>query len=286
MHPDGCLAKVGSGSGFFYRIAGRIVLITCWHVLTGRNPDNSLREIYPQPDALVLYLPTKENPNQFMPGQPIPLYDNGRPVWYEPKEFLGRVDLAMIALENLDDANICPVNDHFEYYDVAFEPGKDVIVIGYPFGLQSNPFPVWKRAMISSEPGYTTLGKRLVLLDAPGRPGMSGAPVFFSAPGVSVDRETYLAVKSKDLSKGAEVISKISPETMSDSTVVLEFCGVYAGSYGDSELERMNLGRMIPLDMVSWLLREPSPGSNPAYNQPLTELDVNARFCEPPRSPN
>ncbi|OQW71313.1 MAG: hypothetical protein BVN33_15275 [Proteobacteria bacterium ST_bin13] len=283
MHADGCLAKVGSGSGFFYRIAGRMFLVTCWHVLTGRNPDNVQREMYQQPDVVVLYLPKKKKPEHFLPGIPIPLYNKGKPIWYEPRDLLGRVDLAMIPLENLNEAKVFAVNDHFEYHDIAFEPGKDVTIIGYPFGMQSNPFPIWKRAAIASEPGYTTLGKRVVLLDTPGRPGMSGAPIFFSAPGINVDRETAAAIKSGDVSRASDMLLNLSPEAMGDSTVVLEFCGVYAGSYGDAELEKMNLGRMIPLDMVSLLLKEPKKGSNTNYNEPIIKLNLEAVFCEKPK---
>jgi hypothetical protein len=51
------------------------------------------------------------------------------------------------------------VQDFAEVDQAPLEPGVDVIVVGYPFEHWANfPYPIWKRAMLATEPGYLVLG--------------------------------------------------------------------------------------------------------------------------------
>src|SRR6185369_2072511 len=64
--------RVGTGTGFFYRLPNRkLILITCWHVLTGRNPDEPGTQLYPQPDAVVVWLARSDDQLHFEPREPM-----------------------------------------------------------------------------------------------------------------------------------------------------------------------------------------------------------------------
>jgi hypothetical protein len=77
---------VGSGSGFVHREFDKDFLITNWHVVTGRSPENPSHMIpgYPEsPTSFRLHLPTSDNPNHFLPSAAFPLYVKGRPNWIQ-----------------------------------------------------------------------------------------------------------------------------------------------------------------------------------------------------------
>jgi hypothetical protein len=43
----------------------------------------------------------------------------------------------------------------------------------------------------------------------------------------------------------------------------LELAGVYAGSVGNKDLEKLQLGRVFPIDLVEGILRSGHRGINP-----------------------
>lgn len=139
------------------------------------------------------------------------------------------------------------------------------MIIGFPFERsEANVTPIWKRALVSSEPAYLSGGKLQVLLDSPGRPGMSGSPVFLNSTGFSVTGEQIEMMEAKDHGK---LLDSLTMEQMQDRTVVLEFVGIYAGTYGEPALRDLNLGRMIPGVLLDAMLdretRKVRRGTNP-----------------------
>src|SRR5712692_4802988 len=72
---SGVEQKVGSGTAFFHRRLGRHFLITNWHVVTARNPQNpgELLEGYPvSPTSFQLHLPLIDEPNRYVPSALFP----------------------------------------------------------------------------------------------------------------------------------------------------------------------------------------------------------------------
>jgi hypothetical protein len=195
----------------------------------------------------------------------VPLYKDGEPVWHESPEGFEQVDLIAIAMAPIRERNVYTWVERFApYIDKALSPGVEVCLIGFPFGLTpSNPFPIWKRAMVSSEPSLPLEGRRCVFLDMPGRPGMSGSPVYFVGPGFRVTREEGAALYSGDLDRMMSAFLSIPSERMADSVQVLEFVGVYSGSYGDENLDRLNLGRFWPAYHLKEIGTSPRRGRNP-----------------------
>jgi len=257
--------KVGHGTGFFYRFKGNLFLITNWHVVTGRNPDNDKLEIYPTPHLASFMLSSKSTPAHFLPMDDIHFYEDGKPAWLQlQNNGDGRIDIVAIPMSFDPEMHVVAINDFTDDTTKAFEPGREVVIVGYPFEKNDNhPFPIWKKAMIASEPGYKTLQKWQCLLDAPGRPGMSGSPVFFMSEGAQLRRELG---EIRAAGRALDFIRAFKPQDitdLADGTYLLQFAGVYTGSYGDQSLDRLNLGRMLFSSLVDELMEKGEPGENP-----------------------
>jgi hypothetical protein len=193
------------------------------------------------------------------------LYDNGKPVWREYHRQKG-FDVAAIPIELPTEASGVCIQDFAKPSNDAMEPGIDLILVGFPFPHDADtPFPLWKRAMLASEPRYLTFGLPQMLIDTPGVPGMSGSPVFRSSDAFLASRQTFEAFEALErgeISSGA-LIDALNPEEMSQRTVGLSFVGIYAGSTGNTNADRLNLGRMFSASTIDLLVSQGQVGSNP-----------------------
>ncbi|WP_144241540.1 S1 family peptidase [Janthinobacterium agaricidamnosum] len=257
----------GMATGFHYRdILNRTWLITNWHVLTGRRPDDPgflLTNIPQSPYRIEVSYPGS-TAGTFMPPVMLDLYQNGKPIWRQVGLELG-IDLAGIPIELPDGATAPCVQDFTERDTDPLQPGIDVIIVGFPLEHSIDmPFPVWKRAMIASEPAYPVFGQIQTLLDTPGTPGMSGSPVYRISPGASVSRSQYEKIKEfkKDGKIDLDFFEKFD-FTRIQSCLVLNLVGVYAGSTGKPGLDRLSLGRMILASNIDLMIMKGKPGINP-----------------------
>jgi S1-C subfamily serine protease len=234
----------GFSTGFLY--AGPLAtrwLVTNWHVVTGRRPDD--------PGILLGDKPSSPHFLRFGVEDPagtgcqqieVPLYDNAGPRWIEADRQSG-VDLALIRLT--DRPNFAfPVSQNFAPTSSnRMEPGLDVVTIGYPFKLgQYAPSAIWKSAMVASDQDPGANGRPWILVDAPGEPGMSGSPVY----------RRFVETSPTNGSQGGAT-----------TAVGLELMGVYAGAVGDRKLENLRLGRVFPIALVENLLQRSERGHNP-----------------------
>jgi hypothetical protein len=271
---DGKLQKVSTGSGFFHTRNGRSYFITNWHVITGRDPENPARLIngHPEsPTAFQLNLPRKDNPDHYVPSRHMPLYDDGNPMWVETglPNAEGKIDLVAIEIHfpPSDDASlVTPVERFAPTGNSHLYIGRDLAIVGYPFGISdANPYPIWKRGSIGSEPAILIGGMPKFYIDSPGRPGMSGAPIFMIARGNNLPSDMANLINSADTSNALETIMQLDVDVLknADETLILEFAGVYSGSVGDKNLEQLQVGVAWHGGMVDRLFTHQQIGSNP-----------------------
>ncbi|WP_243369747.1 serine protease [Geotalea sp. SG265] len=259
----------GTGTGFHYRDQlGGSWLITNWHVLTGRRPDDPgflLSDAPQSPYKIEVTYPSCEI-GTFLPPVYLDIYENGRPIWKERLLDQG-VDIVAIPVSPPEGARIPFVQEFSSSEMVAMQPGLDVVIIGFPFEHNKNmPFPIWKKAMISSEPGYTVFGQLQVLVDTPGMPGMSGSPVFTLSEGFSVSKRQYEMLRGcqrGDIS-ALDALGSIDLANCEPSPC-LTFAGIYAGATGKGAagLERLALGRIMLAPMIEMIVKDGQPGNNP-----------------------
>ena len=151
---DGSYTTAQTATGFLYRKASRIFLITNWHVVTGRSPDNPLEmliEARDSPVKLDIWMPRKANLNHFLPGS-VELYQNGQLTWLETRDMNGRVDVVAIPIDFDDDVHVVAIQD-FAEVGGQVGVGDDVVIVGFPFGrYEQNPHSIWKRQWSPSNP--------------------------------------------------------------------------------------------------------------------------------------
>lgn len=262
---DGKLVQVGWGSGFFWAQEGwaHPWLVTNWHVLTQKDPDNRSHFLPGQTVCPTHFSVLLCNRNNLLQAkeQIFPLYQNSVPSWIEPPESVGANIAAFPTVLSDDVAYLC-VNKIAPKIDTPIEAGLTVVTVGFAFEQSEEfPFPIYKGGIVASEPAVRVNGKRQTLIDSSGVPGMSGSPVLRSRVAL---RPT--GVGSEVLEAAAEK-RPIDPKRLArrrfDETVTFDIIGIYAGAVGEqnARLRALSLGRFFPVHFIEQVFAAPRPGS-------------------------
>jgi hypothetical protein len=197
---------LATGTAFFSSVGSRVLLITNKHNVTGRNTETG-ECLYTKhlaiPNNMSVLIPvtsSKDEGFQCSHWQSfnIPLYvegDEEKPAWVEHPD--PSVDLVgfkftprEINIKNL----VLPADGT----DLPMEVSNRINVLGYPFGVSTDNFPIWNTGYIASEPAIDINQKPLMYIDSRTRKGNSGSPVIrFFNPGdtVHIDGKSYVAQK-------------------------------------------------------------------------------------------
>lgn len=174
--------QIGVATGFFLKKASEWFLVTNWHVLSGRNPENGQprHSSGAVPDRCRFYAASKVGlqlgwvPSIRFLGDAM----NQLATWYQHPSQGQDVDVAVLPIEPeqvgiakdlLDQGGHDP--------DMFIDLGEDLFLPGYPLGFAaSGHMPIWKRASLASslEVGHGI--NRFFYVDTATREGMSGSP--------------------------------------------------------------------------------------------------------------
>ncbi|SNT49686.1 hypothetical protein SAMN05216374_4229 [Tardiphaga sp. OK246] len=248
-------------TGFFWRHAGKVFLITNWHVVTGRNmmdgsaigggwaPERFEVQYFTKAivadgaamglgaDARVMDAPKFE----------ISLYQDFHvPFWIQhPTAFEWNVDIVALELSETllpDKSRVMCVNDR-AYPRLYHFSGSEIFVLGYPLPQKENRypahFPVWKRGSIASEIIVPWNMRPAFLIDSRTSKGMSGSPVFAKVFGPAAHGDGTMHV---------------------DSIMTSEFMGVYSGRLFDDE-NNASIGLVWHRNLIDQMLAAPTAGS-------------------------
>lgn len=198
---DFILAK---GTAFFTSFENRILLVTNKHNVTGRHPDTEElidKKYAAIPNTMSVLIPITSPMNvgfscSHWQRFDIPLYvdgDEDRPTWIEHAD--SKVDLVGfkflpkgVNIQNL----VLPADGS----DLPIQVCTRVNVIGYPFGVSTDNFPIWSTGYVASEPAIDIDRKPLMYIDSRTRSGNSGSPVvryFHAGETVHIDGISYMA---------------------------------------------------------------------------------------------
>ena len=179
---------LSSGTAFFARTEGRVLLFTNRHNVTGRNNDtgaflskkggipNNIKVMIPMPQTI------SENQDKLYGQKWVIQYLNlyfddnfEHPVWIEhPKR--DKIDAVGIIVEGNDfDIDQLAFDVGKSWYN--WEVGETINVLGYPYGLSVHKFPIWMTGYIASEPSMDFDNLPVLLIDCRTRSGQSGSPV-------------------------------------------------------------------------------------------------------------
>ncbi len=140
---------LGEATSFIWATEQALYLVTNWHVVTAINPWTGERSNDgAHPDRLIIDLDLVDGSRGPVS---VPLYDaEGHPLWLRHPMKLG-IDVIALPLPDVPGALAHPINA-MATTPIAVNVGMDAFIIGFPFGIRTGQFPIWKRASIASEP--------------------------------------------------------------------------------------------------------------------------------------
>ncbi len=180
---------LGTATGFVVEHGDSSFLLTNWHVVAGRRPDDGavLSPTGGVPDEIQI-LHNQAGPLGQWVIKTEPLYDAaGAPRWKEHPQHARAVDA--VALELTDLSGV----DTYAYDPWASGPGVllavagPLSIVGFPFGISGGGgLGVWVQGTIATEPTLEYGGLPCFLIDSRTRSGQSGSPVVFYSSGGAV----------------------------------------------------------------------------------------------------
>lgn len=195
---------LATGTAFFTSVRNRILLVTNKHNVTGRNTETGRcldERNAAVPNIMSVLIPITNqdgegvNCSQWQ-SYDIPLYINenkDKPTWIEHPD--PAVDLVGFKFSppEINVKNLVLPSDG---YDMPINVCSKVNVVGFPFGISTDNFPLWNTGYIASEPEIDINGKPLMYIDSRTRKGQSGSPVVkLYNPGetVYINDKSYMA---------------------------------------------------------------------------------------------
>jgi trypsin-like peptidase len=206
LDADQRLIRNANASGFIRRENGKLYLYTCWHVVTGHDP-NDIKIGSKRPNRSFLQLEMQDSQQRQagtiaiggLQSLTIPLYDTSysphKPLWLQDDRHIPQTDLNAISIfvpfwhdavkialppeVRISDLQVAE-DDSAVPPDAFLTVGDKLYLVGYPYGFsirgaeQPTPIVLTRFAASSIAGGM----RQSILLDSAGAPGMSGGPVF------------------------------------------------------------------------------------------------------------
>ncbi|MBV1939889.1 serine protease [Streptomyces sp. BV286] len=179
---------LSSATGFTVMHNDLPLLITNWHVVSGRNPitGQPMAASGATPDTLTIRHLTKVTSEEInWDDFDEPLIDNEeRPLWFEHPDYGRRVDVVALPLTNTQGVHIQPYGPEVMKSTLRAGVSDWVNIIGFPFGQSAGgSLPIWTKGAIASELEVDYGLLPCFLIDARTRQGQSGSPVLAYSPG-------------------------------------------------------------------------------------------------------
>lgn len=227
---------LASGTGFTILIDSGIYLVTNRHNVTGK--DNFTGKCISRQLSVPNKIRIHHHKYQKIGEKTVSvehLYDDeGNPLWYEHPILKEMVDVVAVKInmELLSDVHIFPLNEN---ESVRFRYGvtETVSVVGFPYGLRAESFPIWVTGSLATDPLINFDDLPVMLVNCTSRSGMSGSPVIIHK------------------SSGLAEIDGFGTKSIHEPT--WEFIGVYSGRVATPEMpscESSELGRIWKAEIV------------------------------------
>ncbi len=173
-------SKIGGGTGFIVTHSSLNYIITNWHVVTGRNPQDNQplsSSGTADPDRLSVWFHAQSLGSWIR--KDIALFDESTraPTW-KGHPTGHQVDVVALPVSVGADVKLYPLDLSLSDTDLIVPPSEPVSIVGFPYGGSSaGKFPIWKTGNIASDIDLDCNNKPIFLIDATTKPGMSGSPV-------------------------------------------------------------------------------------------------------------
>ncbi len=170
---------LGSATGFVVDAGRHPVLVTSWHVLSGRDARSGEHLWEAQPDEVRIHHHSQAGAGETVQVSE-PLLDAYRqPLWSTHPVYGPRVDVAALPLTQLEGVTLhCRRIADLARADAGAAVMTDVSVVGFPFGLRKAGEPVvWIRGAVATEHELDYDDRPCFLVDARTGHGQAGSPV-------------------------------------------------------------------------------------------------------------
>lgn len=171
---------MGTATGFIVQKGDKYYLVTNWHVLNDKRPDNgqSLDPRGRTPDEVVILHNAKGHLGQWTPVSE-PLFDDQHRSRIIEHPLHQQVDVVFLPLTHTTDVDLYPVDLALRNIPMQIRTAAEVSIVGFPFGQASfGGLPIWKSGAVASDPDIDYANSPQFLVDTTSRPGMSGSPVY------------------------------------------------------------------------------------------------------------
>ena len=187
----------GTATGFCVNANGRKLLITNWHVVSGRDADTgkALSSTAAIPDELAIRHHSSAGLGQWVIESQRLQTPSGANAWHEHPSG-NAVDVIALPLEMQNpDIQIYPLDLGLADFDMMVYVAMPVSIIGFPFGLSTaGAWPIWKTGHIASDPDLDYDDRPAFLIDATTRAGMSGSPVVLRSYGGYASSKAHMVI--------------------------------------------------------------------------------------------
>jgi hypothetical protein len=173
-------SRIGTATGFLAQQNESLCLVTNWHVVAGRRPDDgvALSPSGAVPDSLTVWHNAANWLGRWV-TKTMPLYGaDDDPLWFEHPTYGRRVDVVALPVDREADVENYPYDLRDPGPAVLASPSNPVSIIGFPFGLStSGRLAIWTQGTIASEMDFDFEDLPCFLIDSRTRSGQSGSPV-------------------------------------------------------------------------------------------------------------
>lgn len=266
---------LGTATAFFYEHAGRIFIVTNWHVVSGRHfLDKSVlsesRLVTSCPSKIVLRLgqSIKHAEDAYSVEwreHSVDLFDGGQPIWYEHPTLGHRCDVVAIRTTlRADDSEYVhrPVN-HISDISLPLEPGVTIFILGYPIGISvASGLAIWKSGYVASEPEIPIYVRAVESNDDGGREDQR-LPAFFvdSATRQGMSGSAVIGVHTGMWDPNdPHSRERLGPDHILGTAY--EFLGCYSARVKSNELEA-GLGICWPKSLIEEICATLTAATNP-----------------------
>jgi hypothetical protein len=222
---------IGQGTCFFIKVHGHPILVTNWHVVSGRH--YFTRELASHggiPNKLEVFMHVVDQLGTWRAHEFDLLSSNGNPRWTE----LRNADVVLLPVNIPSELTCYPVDLALGETDIQLFPSSDVSIVGYPNGQTGlGKFPIWKTGHMATDYEIDYFDAPSFLIDATTKQGMSGSPVYARRAG------------SYQTSQGDLIMS---------TGIATKFLGVYSGRIPEDGQLDSSVGIVWKAEVIESLL--------------------------------
>jgi hypothetical protein len=201
---------IATATGFVATHEDSAYLVTNWHVVAGRRPDDGtvLASTGAVPDSVLIWHNAAGRLGHWI-TKTVPLYRAPEdPLWVEHPVHGRRVDVVGLRINPDEDVEVYPYIPSDPGPVVLASPSNPVSIIGFPFGLSgAGRLAIWTQGTIASEIDFDFEDVPCFLVDSRTRSGQSGSPVLLYRVGSYLGEDGGLNLGVGEVERFAGVYS-------------------------------------------------------------------------------